>query len=262
MRKTFCYWTVSWGDYDYIAQSMINSARSVGINEDFYAFTEKPIKNCFNRRLNKDIELDKLQFFKFEYLKHEMSKLNYDYFVFIDSDHYFVRKPEITPIDIVKDSPWHSFLESPINTNKTQRTDWWQIPNQLFISFMRNAGVKSQEIRNTNGGFWICEKNFINQACFLAYEFHNFLKKYNIIVPEEVSIAYISHLMSPKLKDRFIENYTNYWASDWTEIFKDQIPVDKSWEYTSYMTYEKILVNPAIVHAMRSKEALIRLSKS
>jgi hypothetical protein len=127
---------------------------------------------------------------------------------------------------------------------------------------MRNAGVKSQEIRNTNGGFWICEKNFINQACFLAYEFHNFLKKYNIIVPEEVSIAYISHLMSPKLKDRFIENYTNYWASDWTEIFKDQIPVDKSWEYTSYMTYEKILVNPAIVHAMRSKEALIRLSKS
>ena len=67
--------------------------------------------------------------------------------------------------------------------------------------------------------------------------------------------------MSPNIEDRFLENYTNYWASDWTDNFKDKIPEDKDWEYTSYMTLEKIEVRPAIVHAMRSKQALINKSK-
>lgn len=261
MNKKICYWTISWGDYDYISQSMINSAREVGIEEDFYAFTEKPINNCFNFRLNQNINLDKLQFFKFEYLKHEIQKLDYDYFVFIDADHYFVRKPEISPLDVIQDSPWHSFLESPINSVKTKRPDWWQVPNHIMETFMRKSGVLSKEIRNSNGGFWICQKEFIDQAAGLAYEFHNKLKRYNIVVPEEVSIAYLSHLMSPRVEDRFLENFTDYWASDWTENFKDVIPENREWEYTSYMTYEKITVRPAIVHAMRSKQALINLSR-
>lgn len=261
MKNKFCYWTISWGDYDYISQSMINSARNVGIEEDFYAFTEKPVKNCINVSLNKNINLDKLQFFKFEYLEKEMSRLNYDYFIFIDADHYFVRKPEINPLDIIKDSPWHSFLESPINSNKTKRKDWWGVPNIILEKFFRKSGVMSKEIRNSNGGFWIIKKEFITQARVLAYEFHNKLRKYNLTVPEEVSIAYLSHLMSPKIEDRFLENYTNYWSSDWTDNFKDIVPTDKSWEYVSYMTLEKIFVKPAIVHAMRSKKALIDLSK-
>jgi hypothetical protein len=262
MNKKFCYWTISWGDYDYISQSMINSAREVGVNEDFYAFTEKPVKNCYNKSLNKNIKLDSLQFFKFEYLKHEIQKLDYDYFIFIDADHYFVRNPEINPLDIIKDSPWHSFLESPINSEKTKRPDWWQVPNVIMSSFMKKNGAMSKEIRNSNGGFWICKKEFIEQASTLAYEFHNKLKKYNFIVPEEVSIAYLSHLMSPNIEDRFLENYTNYWASDWTDNFKDTIPENREWEYVSYMTLEKIKVKPAIVHAMRSKQALINKSKT
>lgn len=261
MSKKFCYWTISWGDYDYISQSMIDSAREVGVKENFYAFTEKPIKNCINYPLNKNITLDQLQFFKFEYLKNEIQKLDYDYFVFIDADHYFVRKPELSPFDIIQDSPWHSFLESPINLPETKRPDWWQVPNHIMETFMRKNGVLSKEIRNSNGGFWICQKEFIEQACILAYEFHNKLRQYNIIVPEEVSIAYLSHLMSPRIEDRFLENFTKYWASDWTETFKDKIPEDIEWEYTSYMTYNKIKVNPAIVHAMRSKNALIKKSK-
>ena len=126
---------------------------------------------------------------------------------------------------------------------------------------MRKSGVASKEIRNSNGGFWICHKDFINKASELAYKFHNYLKSFNMTVPEEVSIAYLSHLMSPRLEDRFLENFTNYWASDWTETFKDTVPNDREWEYTSYMTYEKILVKPAIVHAMRSKKALVELGK-
>jgi hypothetical protein len=262
MSKKICYWSISWGDYDYMVQSLVTSFQEAGMKEDFITFTEKPVKNCTNYRLDTNIENDKLQFFKFEYLKKHMQKMDYDIFVFIDADHFFVRKPEIEIKDILSDSPWHSFLESPVNKHITQRKDWWGIPNNTLVKCMKQSGVLSEEIRNSNGGFWICDKNFINQACFLAYEFHNYLKLNGFVVPEEVSIAYLSHLMSPKLEDRYLEKFTNYWASDWTETFKDRLPEDQEWEYTSYMTYEKIKVKPAIVHAMRSKKALVENGKN
>jgi hypothetical protein len=243
-------------------QSLVNSFYQVGMAEDFITFSEKPIKNCINYRLDPNIENDRLQFFKFEYLKKRMQEMDYDIFVFIDADHFFVRKPDINIEDILKNGPWHSFLESPINQEKTKRQDWWGIPNINLENYMHMNGVLNKEIRNTNGGFWVCTKKFINKACQLSYGFHNFLKSLNFVVPEEVSIAYLSHLMSPKLEDRFLENYTNYWASDWTDNFKDVLPIDREWEYVSYMTYEKIKVQPAIVHAMRSKKALIENGKN
>jgi len=261
MSKKICYWSISWGEYDYMVQSLVASFQNVGMKDDFITFTEKPVKNCINYRLDKTIKNDQLQFFKFEYLKKCMQKMDYDIYVFIDADHFFIRKPDITIEDILKGGPWHSFLESPVNTLETKRNDWWGIPNNVLVKMMYQNGVLSEQIRNTNGGFWICDKNFIDQAHYLAYEFHNYLKSKGYTVPEEVSIAYLSHLMSPRLEDRFLENYTNYWASDWTEIFKDRIPENKEWLYTSYMTYEKINVQPAIVHAMRSKKALVENGK-
>lgn len=262
MNKKFCYWSISWGDYDYMCQSLVNSALQAGVKEEFITFTEKPINNCINYKLDKSIELDQLQFFKFEYLKKQMKKFDYDYFIFIDSDHFFLRNPNIEIEEIMKESPWHSFLESPINLPKTKRTDWWGIPNNILHLIMKQNGVESQELRNTNGGFWICNKYFIDNASRLAYEFHNNLKKYGYTVPEEVSIGYLSHLMSPINSDRFAERFTNYWASDWTGVFKDVLPKDIYWESISYMTYEKIIVKPAIVHAMRSKKALIENGKN
>ena len=262
MKKKFCYWTISWGDYDYITQSLVNSAQEVGIEEDFYAFTEKEINNCINFRLNPNIHNDQLQFFKFKYLQEEMSKFDYEYFIFIDADHFFVRKPSMSIDEIMMGDPWHSFLESPVNSQKTKRNDWWSIPNNIFEFFMRKNGIFSQEIRNTNGGFWICHKDFIDTATKLAINFHSYLAKYNYIAPEEVSIAYLSHLFSPKIENRFIERFTNYWAADWTGHFKEELPVDKEWMSKSYMTYEDLKVKPAIVHAMRSKELLIKKSKN
>jgi hypothetical protein len=257
MRKKFCYWSISWGNYDQMCQSLVNSAIQVGIKEDFITFTEKPIENCINYRLDNSIELDQLQFFKFEYLKKQMHKLDYEYFVFIDSDHLFLRHPSIDIDEIMRNSPWHSFLESPLNSQETKRADWWGVPNKLMCGVMKKNGVESLEMRNTNGGFWICHRDFIFRASELAYEFHNSLKNFGHTVPEEVSIGYLSHLMSPNVNDRFAERFTDYWASDWTGIFTDILPQDIPWESTSYMTFEKIPVHPAIIHAMRSKKALI-----
>ena len=61
MSKKICYWSISWGDYDYMVQSLVNSFKQVGMTEDFITFTEKPVKNCINHRLDSNIENDRLQ---------------------------------------------------------------------------------------------------------------------------------------------------------------------------------------------------------
>ena len=65
MKNKICYWSISWGDYDYMVQSLVNSFQNVGMKEDFITYTEKPINNCINYRLDTSINLDQLQFFKF-----------------------------------------------------------------------------------------------------------------------------------------------------------------------------------------------------
>lgn len=256
-----CYWSIAWGQYSYILQSLLKSFQDVGMVEDFHIFSDKELKYAKNHELIPTIQLDQLQFFKFHYLK-EIAKLDYDIFVFIDADHFFVRKPDLNIEQILNDDPWHSFLESPVNSVKTRREDWWSIRNQDLVKYFRKLGVNSEEIRNTNGGFWICRKDFINKAFDLAFECHNYLKLQNHIVPEEVSIGYISHASSKNIENRFAEKYFNYWASDWTNNFFNIIPKNNTWEWVSYMTMEKFLINPAIVHGMRSKSALIEYGKN
>jgi len=54
-----------------------------------------------------------------------------------------------------------------------------------------------------------------------------------------------------------VRNNTELWASDWLGVYKDRIPDGNEWVFTDYMTMEEIPVNPAIVHAMRSKDTMI-----
>jgi len=257
-----CYWSIAWGEYSYILQSLLKSYQDVGIKEDFHIYCDTNLKYAINHNLNTNIELDRLQFFKFNYLKYELSKLDYDIFVFIDADHFFVRKPEIEILDIIGNDKWHSFLESPVNSYKTTRRDWWGIANEDLVKYFNDLKVSTNEIRNTNGGFWICKKEFINEAYDLAFLCHNYLKSKGHVVPEEVSIGYISHISSLNITKRYAENYLKYWASDWTQNFNNVLPKNEYWQWVSYMTGETFKVKPSLVHAMRSKNALLNFGKN
>jgi len=101
-------WSVAWGDYRYMLQSLVCSIRDVGINDDILVFTDELIKLCKRQPLINNIELDFKQYWKFHYLR-AIKDLDYDLFVFIDSDHFFVRKPSISFSDVIGSDPWHSF---------------------------------------------------------------------------------------------------------------------------------------------------------
>jgi len=262
MNIKICYWTIAWGNYAYMAQSLVNSAKNIGIQDDFIVFSDKNLINCINYPLDSKIELNLSNYmFKFFYLI-KLLELDYEYFVFIDSDSYFVAQPNISPLDLMKEgNPWHCFLESPINSEKTIRPDWWGVPVKTLTQMYRNLGVINKEIRNVNAGYWICKKSFIKQAYKLGINCYNYFVSNNYHITEEIPMAYITNYMSKNINFHFHENYFNYWASDWTGNFKNIIPLHTTWNYESYMTGEKFKIKHALVHAMRSKNALINQGK-
>lgn len=258
-----CYWTIAYGEYAYMAQALIDSFNRHEIHGDFLCYSNLELKNCINKSIDKDISLDLNSYlFKFLYLN-KLKDFDYDYFIFLDCDSFFVRKPEIGISYIIEDGvPWHSFLESPINSYKTLRRDWWGVEVNDLTTFYRELGVNHEEIRNTNAGFWICKKDFIDEAINLGMKCYNYISNKGYKITEEIPIAYISNIVSKKVEKRFHDYYFNYWASDWTGAFRNIIPYNKAWEYESYMTTEKYIIQPALIHAMRSKRALIDLGKN
>lgn len=253
-------WSVAWGEYRYMMQSLMDSVRSVGIEHDILTFSDEPLSGVASCEIDKSIEMDFKQYWKFHYLR-RVSELDYDLFVFIDSDHYFVRRPPVDFSALVGSDPWHSFLESPINSPATKRPDWWGVQNHSMVEVYRNFGVTQDTVYSTNGGFWMCKREFAKHASNVGLLFRDYQRGLGLDLPEEVAIAVMSHLFSLDYSRRLHQNYMDFWASEWTGVLKDAIPDGSPWEFQEYMTGARSRVNPALVHAMRSKSALVAKGK-
>lgn len=253
-------WSVAWGDYRYMLQSLVKSIKQCAIEHDVLVYCDQPLYGCTNKKLDPSIHLDQTQYWKFEYLQ-RVAQMDYDVLVFIDSDHYFVRKPRIDFHEILNGDSWHSFLESPINSALTVRKDWWSAKNQDMLALWRAFGVTQKTVYNTNGGFWICKKDFAKAAKETVLQFREFQKKSGYNFPEEVGIAVLSHMFSKDYSNRMHHKYTDVWASEWTGALGGKVPNGESWKFIEYMTNNESQLNPAIVHAMRSKNSLVELGK-
>lgn len=253
-------WSVAWGDYRYMMQNLMESIRNSGVEHDMLTFSDEPLHGVISCEKDSSIEMDFKQYWKFKYLT-KVAQLDYDLFVFIDSDHHFVRRPPKDFREIIGDDPWHSFLESPINSPLTRRGDWWGVPNPAMARLYWDFGVSQGTVYSTNGGFWMCRKEFAKHASDVAFLFRDFQKGKKLDLPEEVVVAVLSHMFSMDYSRRFHSSYLDIWASEWTGALNDRVPAGGPWEFQEYMTGTKSSVNPAIVHAMRSKNALVRSGK-
>ena len=253
-------WSVAWGDYRYMMQNLMESIRSSGVEHDMLTFSDEPLHGVVSCDKDPSIQMDFKQYWKFKYLA-KVAQLDYDLFVFIDSDHHFVRKPPRDFCEIIGDDSWHSFLESPINSAETRRGDWWGVPNQAMAQLYGDFGVTQKTVYSTNGGFWMCRKGFANHAASVAFLFNDFQRSRGLDLPEEVVVAVLSHMFSMDYSRRFHSSHLDIWASEWTGVLADKIPNGEPWDFQEYMTHARSSVNPAIVHAMRSKNALVKSGK-
>lgn len=254
MSKTFCYWTVADGDHGLMAKTMVQSARNCGVKEDFHIWTDLPHINGAMAHSCGKFEKT-LYMFKFNFLKEHVSKLDYDYYIFLDADNYFVNNPGDLSL-LMKNQKVFIQMENEITSPKVKRCDWWGCPVEQYRPLFEETGLITDKIYNTNAGFWIVDKRFINEFYNIAvnFFFYGKSKGYKDFT-EEVSLAFIGHCMQEPEK-RTLDKTSWLWASDWIGFWKHKLPEYKEWEFEDYMTGEKKQVKSHIVHCMRSKKIL------
>ena len=253
MSATYCYWTVVDGDYAVMAESVIRSARNVGIFTDFHVWADRPVAGGIFHEAGKFEKWGCL--FKLTFLRDAVQKLKYDYFIWFDTDSYFVRHPG-NVLRVLRGSPLHIGLESDVCFPNNRRLDWWDCPNLVFADLMRTRGVRSQSVFNVNGGFFIVHRDAIETVYELAYDFWHFCRDKGFIFNDEPLLAYAMQMLCGNPYIHTVRSTCDLWASDWTGQFKDRLPNGEPWWFVDYFTEERMPVNPAIVHAMRSKLAL------
>lgn len=254
MKGRYCYWSVVDGDYAMMAQAMVKSARQVGVFRDFHIWTDRPIEGAICHELG---SFDKGYYhFKLTFMRDALHPLNYEYFIWLDSDTYFVRHPGDV-LRVLRSSPLHIALESDVCLPQNRRSDWWGCPNRQFAELMRAKGVRSRAVFNVNAGLFIVHRDAIETVLRLTYDFWQFCRDRGWTFTEEPLLAYAMQMLCRNPHLHTLRATADFWASDWTGCFRDQLPDGQSWWFVDYFTGENLPVNPAIVHAMRSKSALI-----
>ncbi|MBM3883021.1 MAG: hypothetical protein FJ387_25435 [Verrucomicrobia bacterium] len=254
MSVTYCYWSVADGDYAEMLKTCVRSARRALVFRDFHLWTDRNIEGATCHPAG---EFDKgCYLFKLEFLRQHVSKLKYDYFVWLDADTYFVRPPGDL-LRVLHGAPLHASLESDACARHNVRTSWWDCPLETYARFMRAGGVRSAAVFNVNAGFWIVQRDVIDTFCTLCFDFWEFCRKHGVTFTEEAPLAYATHMLCGNPYLHTLRTTWDLWASDWTGFFRDQLPDGDPWWFEDYFTGEKFPVNPAIVHAMRSKQALV-----
>jgi len=252
-RPRYCYWSVVDGRYAAMMETAIRSARRVGVQEEFHVWTERPVEGacCHSAgQFKKDHYL-----FKLNFLQQEVRKVECEYFVWLDADNYFVRNPGDLS-SLLCHSPVHATLESDACGHSNQRPDWWGCPLPVYADLMRQQGVKSNAIFNVNAGFWMVHRDVIDTFCALAFGFWEACRVAGYTFTEEAPLAYATHMLCGNPYLHTLAHTAECWASDWTGCYKNQLPDGKDWVFEDYFNGEKFRVNPAIVHAMRSKKEM------
>jgi hypothetical protein len=223
------------------------------MKEDFHAFCDRPIQGAETHLI---ADFEKRYFlFKFLFLQNHVKKLDYDYFVFLDADNYFVRPPPPL-LDLMQGSPIHSFFESDC-TALSKRPKWHKCPLPEYVRMMRECGVISEKVYNVNGGFFIAKREAIDTICGMALDFWKYALLNGYMFTEEPPLAYVTHMLCVKPENHLLWTHSDVWCTDWLGEYAGRLPDGKKWAFADYMTGKRVTVDPAIVHAIKSKEAMI-----
>ncbi len=260
MTKEICYWSVGDGAYAYMLQALVHSYHQVGMKDDFFAISDRQIRGAYTYiipQYKKDYYL-----FKLTFLQSIFAQLDYKYFVFLDSDCYFVR-PVTNLLDVLHGDSFHVFLESDAASPLAdfQKGHWKHYPLEKYVQLMRDLGVKSPKIYNVNAGFILIEKSHIQELLYYTETFWKYACSKGWKTTEEPPMAFAMHMMTQDPDKHTLRANPNLWASDWTTHFDNVLPTDRPWIFTDFLTKEPYTVQPAIVHMLTSKQPLIDLGK-
>lgn len=252
-QPRFCYYTGSNQISNKpMIESMIYSARKAGVQEDIHVLSPSECKGAINHHW--PAQLGWKHMHKLVMLRDHLANLDYEYFIWLDSDTWFLRKPDISRL-IRDEMFWIQGESEATDISKIRRGDWWGCPVANLDAEFRRWGVTDKRLWTTNGGMWIVRKEAINEVCAKALEVNEYcIKNIHRDSCDETALAICGHLFvkEPDMNRKELTGDVWFcdWMGRWTDVEPNTVPVTAE----DWLTGEKWgPVQPAIVHAMRAK---------
>jgi hypothetical protein len=252
MSANYCYWSIGTGSYADLLVSLVDSARSVGVTADFHVWTNRDIPGAICHPAG---EFDNWGWlFKLVFLRREVALLDYDYFVFLDADSWFVRHPG-DPGQLLQGSPMHVTLEADLVTARKVPV-WWEYPAEHWVRLMRSAGVRGDRIHTVNAGMFIVQRSAIPLMYQLALEFWRLCRRHGVLAVDEPLLAYAMQMLCNDPAGHTLPVTHRLWATDTDGAFAHQLPDGRPFRFTGYHRQHQLDVDPAIVHLLHGKSLL------
>src|SRR5678809_1128985 len=157
MSPKYCYWSVATGPDGALMENCVRSARAAGVFKEFHLLTDRPLEGC---ECYDAYECDKtLGLFKLHYLKVGMSRLSFDYFIWLDPDTVFVRNPADI-LGVLGCSPIHVPLEQDLAAISAD-AEWKGISCLRLRELFGEAGILNRPYL-CQSAFWIVRREAID----------------------------------------------------------------------------------------------------
>ena len=224
----------------------VRTARAAGVFKPFHVLCDRPLEGC---ECYDAMQCDKAHgLFKLHYLKVGMSRLSFDYFIWLDADTVFVRNP-IDLLTTMSRSPIHVPLEANLSTLEKDRAWKGMSCFKLRDLFCEN-GIANQ-IYLSQSAFWIVKRDAIDSVYDIAMRFWNQSKASGITLDVSAALGYAMQLLCADPEAHLLTKHPDIWASDDTGQFAENPPDGKPWQWRSPVRDEPVTIQPAIIHLPR-----------
>lgn len=250
MSAKYCYWSVATGAYGALMENCVRTARGAGVFKEFHVLTDRPLDGC---ECYDAYQCDKAQgLFKLHYLKVGMSRLNFDYFIWIDADTVFMRNP-VDVLGVLGRSPIHVPLEANLSALEEDR-QWKGTSCFKLRDFFRQSGIANQ-VYLSQSAFWIVHREAIDTVYELALKFWNEAKAAGMLLDVSAALGYAMQLLCGDPEAHLLTKCTDLWASDETGEFKHQPSDNAPWTWRGPLGDQAVAIRPGIVHLPSAKRA-------
>jgi hypothetical protein len=231
-------------------ENCARTARAAGVFKEFHVLADRPLEGC---ECYDAYQCDKAQgLFKLHYLKVGMSRLNFEFFIWLDADSVFVHNP-VDILGVLGRSPIHVPLELNL-ANLPQDAEYKGISCFKVRDLLVDAGVLNQPYLS-HSAFWIVRRDAIDAVYDLAFQFVSRCRDSGVKVGVDAALGYAMQLLCADPEAHLLTKHPDVWAGDEAGGFEAVTPPGQAWPWRHPIQTEPMQVRPALVHVPRLKTA-------
>lgn len=208
MRPRYCYWSVADGPYAALLQDCVRSARSCGVFKEFHVLTDRALEDCECYdcyQFEKDNGL-----FKLHFLKVGITRLNFDYFIWLDADSIFHRNP-LDPLSVLGRSPLHIPLRLKLAEAEENQSDHG-VPLEALRELYRDQGVVNDAYLS-DSAFWLVHHDVIEPAYDLALQFWHRGKECGLALDVSHALGYAMQILCADPEGHQVSRHPEVWGA-------------------------------------------------